>query len=81
MLVEAQYENRNLKIEPEQADSKKEKERRERTSFSRIKKNKKKKNKKKETVSQGSIDNWFYKNFGLSRLFDDEDQSLEDEIV
>ncbi len=41
------------------------------------KKEKKKKNRKKETVNPGSIDNWFYKNFGLSRFFDDEDQALE----
>lgn len=53
------------------------KESRENVLFSRKKKEKKKKDKKKETVNQGNIDNWFYKNFGLGRLFDDEDQSLE----
>ena len=36
-----------------------------------------KKKKRKETANQGSIDNWFYKNCGLSRLFDDEDQAIE----
>jgi cell division protein FtsZ len=77
MLVEAHYENPKNQNETEPAESKKEKDRRERTSFSRIKKDKKKNKKKKETVNQGSIDNWFYKNFGLSRLFDDEDQSIE----
>jgi cell division protein FtsZ len=46
-------------------------------SFSRRKKEKKKKEKSKETVSQGGIDNWFYKNFGLGRLFEDDDQLLE----
>lgn len=53
------------------------KETREKVLFPRKKKEKKKKDKKKETVNQGNIDNWFYKNFGLGRLFDDEDQSLE----
>lgn len=77
MLVEAHYENPKNQNDTEPPESKKEKDRRERNSFSRIKKDKKKKNKKKETVNQGSIDNWFYKNFGLSRLFDDEDQSIE----
>ncbi len=42
----------------------------------------KKKNKKKEKadepVGQNNIDNWFYKNFGLGKLFEDEDQSLEE---
>jgi cell division protein FtsZ len=54
---------------------KKEKEKRERISFSS--RGKKNKAKTKEHVNQGSIDNWFYKNFGLGRLFDDEDQPLE----
>ncbi len=45
--------------------------------YSRKKKQKKEKNKTKQTVSQGGIDNWFYKNFGLAKLFDDDDQSLE----
>ncbi|MDD4225301.1 MAG: cell division protein FtsZ [Mariniphaga sp.] len=42
------------------------------------KKEKKKRVKLKETAAhQGSIDNWFYKNFGLGRLFEDDDQSME----
>lgn len=45
--------------------------------FSRKSKKKKVKEKKKQTVSQGGIDNWFYKNFGLGRLFEEDDQSLE----
>jgi cell division protein FtsZ len=77
ILMEAHYENLKNQNNEVPADSKKEKVRREKTSFSRIKKDKKKKNRKKETVNQGSIDNWFYKNFGLSRLFDDEDKSIE----
>ena len=35
------------------------------------------KDKKRQTESSGGIDNWFYKNFGLGRLFEDDDQSLE----
>ncbi len=31
-----------------------------------------------EPVPQSSIDNWFYKNFGLGRLFEDDDQSMEE---
>ncbi len=47
-------------------------------SFSRRKKQKKKKKETtKQTISQGGIDNWFYKNFGIGRLFEDNDQSLE----
>ena len=53
----------------------KEKEKSEKISFSRIKKEKKKK--AGEHAQQGSIDNWFYKNFGLGRLFEDDDQPLE----
>ena len=46
-------------------------------SFSRKRKQKKVKEKNKQVVSQGGIDNWFYKNFGLGKLFEDDDQSLE----
>jgi len=46
-------------------------------SFSGRKNKRKSKGKPKQNVSQGGIDNWFYKNFGLSKLFDDDDQSLE----
>ena len=42
------------------------------------KKKKKKKEKADEPVGQNNIDNWFYKNFGLGKLFEDEDQSLEE---
>jgi len=47
-------------------------------SEKRKEKKKKAKDKSREPVKQGSIDNWFYKNFGLNKLFDDEDQSLEE---
>jgi len=42
------------------------------------KKKKKKKEKADEPVGQNNIDNWFYKNFGLGKLFEDEEQSLEE---
>ena len=38
----------------------------------------KKKEKADEPVGQNNIDNWFYKNFGLGKLFEDEDQSMEE---
>jgi len=52
----------------------------EKSIFSQKWKEKKKKvkDKNREPVKQGSIDNWFYKNFGLNKLFDDEDQSLDE---
>lgn len=46
-------------------------------SFSQKRKEKKVKEKIKQSVSQGGIDNWFYKNFGLGKLFEDDDQSIE----
>lgn len=46
-------------------------------SYSRKRKQNKVKGKKKQPVSHGGIDNWFYKNFGLGRLFEEDDQSLE----
>jgi cell division protein FtsZ len=83
VLVETYYDNLNRENEVKRNNSEKEKNRSGITSVSHTVKEKKKdkKKKKKETVNQGSVDNWFYKKFGLSRLFDDEDQSLEDEIV
>jgi cell division protein FtsZ len=42
------------------------------------KKKKKKKQKADEPVAQSNIDNWFYKNFGLGKLFEDDDQSLDE---
>lgn len=69
---EGQYfaAEKKLKSSPEPK-----KENREKTLFAR--KNKEHKKKSKETANQGNIDNWFYKNFGLSRFFDDEDQPIE----
>jgi cell division protein FtsZ len=64
-------------IKPE--PPKKDKSEREQIRFaSKMKREKKKKEKAEEPVTQSSIDNWFYKNFGLGRLFEDDDQSLEE---
>eukprot|EP00764_Aduncisulcus_paluster_P005856 gnl/Carplike_NY0171/2020_a2722_529.p2 GENE.gnl/Carplike_NY0171/2020_a2722_529~~gnl/Carplike_NY0171/2020_a2722_529.p2 ORF type:complete len:454 (-),score=62.28 gnl/Carplike_NY0171/2020_a2722_529:1846-3207(-) len=42
------------------------------------KKDSRKRVKKDEPVEEPSIDNWFYKNFGLGRLFEDDDQSMDE---
>ncbi|NLB25829.1 MAG: cell division protein FtsZ [Bacteroidales bacterium] len=49
----------------------------EKPFFSSIRKKKKSK-KIDQPVAESNIDNWFYKNFGLGRLFEDEDQSMEE---
>jgi cell division protein FtsZ len=41
------------------------------------KKTRKSKKRKDEPVTESNVDNWFFKNFGLGKLFDEEDQSLE----
>ena len=53
----------------------------EKTVFSRTKdRSRNRKKKTDEPVTEPGIDNWFYKNFGLGRLFnDDDDDSLADE--
>lgn len=55
----------------------KENELKTRDAYSRKKQHKKEKE-KKQPVSSGGIDSWFYRNFGLGKLFDDNDQSLEE---
>jgi cell division protein FtsZ len=51
----------------------------EKSIFNRKKKKgPKKKVKKDEPVAEPSIDNWFYKNFGLGKLFEDDDQSMDE---
>ena len=52
----------------------------EKSFFQKRKKKKNKKQKKQEEpVGQSNIDNWFYKNFGLGRLFeDDQGESMEE---
>ena len=42
------------------------------------KKRKKKRKKENEKVAESNIDSWFYKNFGLGRLFDDDDQPINE---
>jgi cell division protein FtsZ len=42
------------------------------------KREKRRKEKADEPMAQNSIDNWFYKNFGLGKLFEDDDQALEE---
>ncbi|MCG6187908.1 cell division protein FtsZ [Maribellus maritimus] len=55
------------------------KETSEKSIFGRKKKKEpKRKVKKDEPVTEPSIDNWFYKNFGLGKLFDDEDQAMDE---
>jgi len=63
----------------EQPFIKKEKVFSESTSFlKRNKRAEKRKKKENEPVPQGNVDNWFFKNFGLGKLFeDDDDQSME----
>src|SRR5690554_6831491 len=77
VLAEAEESpvNKNL-IFSEQAQSNYGKPVKERSS-TRKRKQKKVKDKARQTESSGGIDNWFYKNFGLGRLFEDDDQSLE----
>lgn len=41
------------------------------------KKVKKEKKRKDQPVTESNVDNWFFKNFGLSRLFDEDDQSMD----
>ncbi|PIF02437.1 MAG: cell division protein FtsZ [Draconibacterium sp.] len=56
----------------------KEKEEKKTRWFARNKKKREKvKKKKDEPISEPNIDNWFYKNFGLGNLFNDDDDSLE----
>ncbi len=54
--------------QPEPVQRKKEKRAR------RVKKEKKRKD---EPVTESNVDNWFFKNFGLGKLFDEDDQSMD----
>ena len=75
---EVYYKLPEIGMVQDQPDVRKKEKIREKDSFQRKPKvkNKKAKTKPKETVNQGSIDSWFYKNFNLGRLFDDDDQPL-----
>ncbi len=83
--TEEELEEAFVETEPVQENEKKlftsagpgnENELKTENSYSQNKKQRKLKQ-KKQAVSSGGIDNWFYKNFGLGRLFEDDDQSLE----
>lgn len=41
------------------------------------KREKKEKKRKNQPVTESNVDNWFFKNFGLSKLFDEDDQSMD----
>ncbi|MCK3685878.1 cell division protein FtsZ [Maribellus sp. YY47] len=43
----------------------------------KAKREKKEKSKRDEPVTESNVDNWFFKNFGLSKFFDEDDQSLD----
>ncbi len=48
------------------------------SSIKRRKRTEKRKKKESEPVSESNVDNWFFKNFGLGKLFEeDEDQPME----
>lgn len=81
--TESGEENYLLGIEPSEnkkmtAPVSEKKNTKEKSLFStKRKKKKKKKEKADEPVAESNIDNWFYKNFGLGKLFEDDDQSLD----
>jgi len=78
-LVEADNESESeIKIGKE-SNGKPEKVYGESTSFlNRIKRSEKRKAKAGEPVPEASVDNWFFKNFGLGKLFeDDDDQPMQ----
>ncbi|HPF50828.1 MAG TPA: cell division protein FtsZ [Draconibacterium sp.] len=41
------------------------------------KREKKEKKRKDHPVSESNVDNWFFKNFGLSKLFEEDDQNMD----
>lgn len=43
----------------------------------KVKRVKKEKKRRDEPVTESNVDNWFFKNFGLGKLFDEEDQSMD----
>jgi cell division protein FtsZ len=71
-------DRRGDKEREQQSKPKKEKVKSGNSFFSTGKRRKKSKKRVDEPVPEGNIDNWFYKNFGLGRLFEDEDQTLEE---
>jgi len=49
----------------------------ESTSRRKEKREKKEKKRKDHPVSESNVDNWFFKNFGLSKLFEEDDQNMD----
>jgi len=43
----------------------------------KVRREKKEKKRRDEPVTESNVDNWFFKNFGLGKLFDEEDQSMD----
>jgi len=68
----AQFDN-PVKSKPAKSNRKFEK-----TFFPPKKKRKKKKKEVDERITESNIDNWFYKNFGLGKLFEDDDQPVNE---
>ena len=72
---EIEEKEKVFELEVEQETySKREKEVSRKTSIiDRLKGSEKKKKKPAEPVTESNVDNWFYKNFGLGKLFEDDD--------
>ena len=78
-LSEAGTNENEVKMDVREEKKKTPKTLSDRSLFStKRKKRKKKKQKADEPVAQSNIDNWFYKNFGLGKLFEDDDQSMDE---
>ena len=43
----------------------------------KTKRSRKERSRKDEPVTESNVDNWFFKNFGLGKLFDEDDQSMD----
>ncbi|MDO8952008.1 MAG: cell division protein FtsZ [Draconibacterium sp.] len=74
--LEMEVENKpELELEiRNESNGKREKVHAESTSFlNRIKRNDKRKQESQKPVTEANVDNWFYKNFGLGKLFEDDD--------
>jgi len=78
-MSEAGLNENEVKMDVREEKKKTPKTLSDRSLFStKRKKRKKKKQKADEPVAQSNIDNWFYKNFGLGKLFEDDDQSMDE---
>lgn len=65
-----QEEEETILVTPQPEPLKRKKEK-------RAKREKKEKKRKDEPVTESNVDNWFFKNFGLGKLFDEDDQSMD----